>query len=104
MQVKIEVPKGVVKRVRKALDVDREQVIAEWLQTQCDTETEIVDAIIERNEGKARKKRLKALGFDLSTKHRIKCSQCEALYINGTPCHEQGCVNETYEYMQKAYS
>lgn len=24
---------------------------------------------------------------------RVKCSQCEALVINGTACHEPGCLN-----------
>jgi hypothetical protein len=42
---------------------------------------------------------LKDQGFDLSTavpfEHAwdIKCSQCEAVVINGIPCHEQGCPN-----------
>lgn len=40
--------------------------------------------------------------FDLSTQERdegrfsgvrIKCSQCEALVINGVPTHEHGCPN-----------
>jgi hypothetical protein len=42
---------------------------------------------------------LKARGFDRS--HAVpfqrgavvQCSQCEALSINGTPCHERGCPN-----------
>lgn len=25
--------------------------------------------------------------------YRVKCDQCEALVINGVPCHEQGCPN-----------
>ena len=43
--------------------------------------------------------RLRASGFDLSenvpfTKsHRVRCSQCEALVVNGTPCHEDSCPN-----------
>lgn len=47
--------------------------------------------------------RLVALGFDLSYTipfergARIKCSQCEAVCINGVPCHERGCPNETFE-------
>ena len=97
MQVKIEVSKEVVKRVNKALEDDKYQVISDWLQSQCDTETAIVDAINERNEGKARRKRLRALGFDLSTKHRVVCSQCNATTVNGTPCHEHGCTNEMHE-------
>jgi hypothetical protein len=27
----------------------------------------------------------------------IGCSQCEALCINGVPCHEAGCPNQRYE-------
>jgi len=38
-----------------------------------------------------------ACGFDRSTKDgpyiRVRCSQCEALVINGSPCHETGCPN-----------
>lgn len=42
------------------------------------------------------------LGFDLSTQApfqpiRVRCSQCEALAINGVPCHETGCPNATHE-------
>lgn len=37
------------------------------------------------------------LGFDLSTGARVRCSQCEALVINGTPAHEHGCPNATRE-------
>jgi hypothetical protein len=38
-------------------------------------------------------------GFDLSRATpfvkgvRVRCSQCEALVINGVPCHEHGCPN-----------
>lgn len=38
-------------------------------------------------------------GFDLSRPNpsdntiRVRCSQCEALVINGVPCHETGCPN-----------
>ncbi len=28
---------------------------------------------------------------------RVKCSQCEAVFINGVPCHETGCPNQTHE-------
>lgn len=28
---------------------------------------------------------------------RAKCSQCEALVINGVACHETGCPNLTHE-------
>lgn len=40
-----------------------------------------------------------ALGFDLAEhvpftrRYRIRCSQCEAVVINGIPCHEQRCPN-----------
>ena len=43
--------------------------------------------------------RLKSAGFDRSTYNREngywrpRCSQCEALVINGCPCHESGCPN-----------
>ncbi len=36
-------------------------------------------------------------GFDTSyvddTTVYVQCSQCEAVVVNGTPCHEYGCVN-----------
>lgn len=47
--------------------------------------------------------RLLALGFDLSRQYdrddggtyvRVRCSQCDALVINGTPCHETACPNQ----------
>lgn len=43
---------------------------------------------------------LRKRGFDESyyireTGHwRIKCSQCQALVINGIACHERGCPNQ----------
>lgn len=43
---------------------------------------------------------LRGLGFDdshvdLFTRGAtVACSQCEALVINGHPCHEKGCPNE----------
>lgn len=46
---------------------------------------------------------LRVQGFDLSrhvpfTKHyRPKCSQCEALAINGVATHEHGCPNAVHE-------
>jgi len=46
---------------------------------------------------------LRNLGFDKSyhvpfTKQfHVGCSQCEALCINGIPCHETGCLNEKKE-------
>lgn len=47
--------------------------------------------------------RLRADGFDQSEhvpftrNYRVRCSQCEALVINGVPCHETGCPNEVHE-------
>jgi hypothetical protein len=45
---------------------------------------------------------LKAKGFDESKYDgnghwRVRCSQCEALVINGIPTHERGCPNEVRE-------
>lgn len=46
---------------------------------------------------------IEALGFDRTTYDgdagaiRVACSKCEALVINGVPCHERGCVNATRE-------
>lgn len=46
---------------------------------------------------------LQALGFDNSERDddsgylRVRCSCCEALVINGTPCHETGCPNQSRE-------
>jgi len=42
---------------------------------------------------------LRKQGFDLSVydRHvgywRVRCSQCEAMVIQGVPCHEAGCPN-----------
>lgn len=46
--------------------------------------------------------RLEELGFDRSYWNddgdlRARCSQCEALTIQGVPCHETGCPHETHE-------
>lgn len=44
---------------------------------------------------------LRNRGFDQSYydkdsgAYRVKCSQCEALCINGTATHEHGCPNQT---------
>lgn len=44
--------------------------------------------------------RLHAQGFDLSRaipfEHawRVRCSQCDAVCVNGIPCHERGCPND----------
>ena len=45
---------------------------------------------------------LRARGFDQSYRirtgvYRPKCSQCEALVINGLACHETGCPHEVHE-------
>jgi hypothetical protein len=41
--------------------------------------------------------RVLSLGFDRSTQEgkyiSVRCSRCEALVINGVPCHEAGCTN-----------
>lgn len=41
-------------------------------------------------------------GFDRSYQTEdgsiaIRCSQCESLAISGTPAHEHGCPNQTFE-------
>lgn len=40
---------------------------------------------------------LRAKGFDKSRYEngstRVECSKCEALVIQGAPCHEPSCVN-----------
>ena len=46
-----------------------------------------------------RTEKLKRQGFDLSAyvgskEWRVRCSQCEALVINGVACHERHCPNE----------
>jgi len=44
---------------------------------------------------KLRKKGFDKTEYDRSTGYyRVKCSQCEALVINGVACHERGCMNE----------
>ena len=45
---------------------------------------------------------LKAAGFDKSKRTkagelRLGCSQCTAVAINSTPCHEHGCPNKVEE-------
>ena len=43
---------------------------------------------------------LRKRGFDLTTYNRstgywqVRCSQCQALVINGVACHERGCPHE----------
>lgn len=48
-----------------------------------------------------RLKDLEARGFDRSRRSgkylHVGCSQCEALVISGTPCHEQGCPHAVAE-------
>jgi hypothetical protein len=45
-------------------------------------------------------RRLRQQGFDLTTYdrstgyYRPRCSQCNALVINGVACHEHGCPNQ----------
>lgn len=57
----------------------------------------------------ARVSRLQGLisqGFDLSEHvpftrtYKIKCSNCAALVINNTPCHESGCPNQKRDELQ----
>lgn len=49
------------------------------------------------------KAQLSTLGFDDSTWTRsgkflrVACSACEAVVINGTPCHEYGCSHDVQE-------
>lgn len=44
--------------------------------------------------------KLKRAGFDRTEKvrgeprFRVRCSQCQAATINGTPTHERGCPNQ----------
>lgn len=44
---------------------------------------------------------LNSFGFDesynTSSGVKVKCSQCEALVINGVATHETGCSNQKYE-------
>lgn len=55
--------------------------------------------IRKRTRGPSKLQQLRDLGFDESTvvpfegRWRVKCSQCEALSINGMPTHETGCPN-----------
>jgi hypothetical protein len=43
--------------------------------------------------------KLRAQGFDetrydrAAGTYRVRCSQCEAMVINGVACHERGCPN-----------
>lgn len=60
--------------------------------------TKILGVNIKKN-GTSLGKKLRRLGFDLTTYNRstgyykVRCSQCEAVVINGTPCHEFCCPN-----------
>jgi len=44
---------------------------------------------------------LETRGFDQCRKYGeffvLGCSQCVPSFINGVPCHEHGCVNDTHE-------
>jgi rubrerythrin len=40
---------------------------------------------------------MERLGFTKSASGRWHCDQCEALSINGVPCHEHGCPNRSWE-------
>ena len=91
MQVKIEVSKEVVKTILSGGDYI---MAVESFVTSIQVTSAIADQVKQRNEGKARKKRLRALGFDMSTSKRVRCSQCEATAVNGIPCHEHGCSND----------
>jgi hypothetical protein len=48
------------------------------------------------------RRQLTRLGFDQSWYNRstqawrLACSQCVALFVNGTPTHEHGCPNASY--------
>jgi hypothetical protein len=41
--------------------------------------------------------KLHSAGFDLSEGLSVRCSRCEAVVINGVPCHERNCPNEVIE-------
>lgn len=53
-----------------------------------------VAEIITEAESEHECAQLIALGFDKGARG---CSQCQALSINGTPTHEAGCPNQTFE-------
>ncbi len=42
-----------------------------------------------------------SLGFDETTKSdkriQLRCSQCNAVFINGVACHETTCPNQKFE-------
>lgn len=46
---------------------------------------------------------LRSLGFDDSAhipftkQYRVRCHSCEALVIQGVPCHEHGCPEAKHE-------
>ena len=39
---------------------------------------------------------LERMGFSVDD-NRLSCNQCEAMVINGTATHEQGCPNSKHE-------
>lgn len=57
---------------------------------------------VNRAYNNDRVRQLKALGFDLSKSLRsggrvVRCSQCVAAVVNGTPIHEEYCPNMKHE-------
>lgn len=59
--------------------------------TECDACGTEHDYVTLSPAHEARLEWLYALGFDKGPRG---CSQCEAISINGMPCHETGCPNE----------
>jgi hypothetical protein len=57
----------------------------------------------EKKRKRSLGQQLRAKGFNLTTYDRstgyyqVRCSQCEALVINGVACHEKGCPNQRKE-------
>lgn len=53
----------------------------------------------QTKESRALGQQLRRDGFDRSRydpddgRYWVRCSQCQALVINGVPCHETGCPN-----------
>lgn len=53
---------------------------------------------MDADERRTLRRKLKRRGFDLTTSQkcgtvRPKCSQCQAMVIQGLACHETGCPN-----------
>lgn len=57
--------------------------------------------LVNRQRKKKDLRGLKKQGFDLSAfdevnqTWKVKCSKCEAGVLNGYPCHEVGCSNNS---------